>query len=90
MGYLIGRGLFNRELHKVYPTNAARLHGDGRDFALSECGVACVLTSPPWVPPTLLWCIECVSYGSTEEIPMVPPRPSQELMQRVLVGLQRL
>jgi hypothetical protein len=90
--FLVGRGLFNRELHKVQATNATRLHGQGRDFALSECGKACVVTPVPAMYSFLVWCADCAKCVETEAIAaaVIPAQLSDDLMRRVLTGLQRL
>ncbi|WP_033293135.1 hypothetical protein [Amycolatopsis jejuensis] len=92
MDFLVGRGLFNRELHRVHPGNATRLHAQGRHFALAECGKACVLVSAQQRFPVLMWCIDCMVCGETEQLPavVIPTQPSEDLMRRVLAGLQHL
>ena len=92
MDFLVGRGLFNRELHHVLPGNAARLHAQERRFALSECGKACVLLPVPDTFPVLLGCRDCLARRTTDDLPaaVVPAQVSADLMQRVLTGLQRL
>lgn len=92
MGFFVGRGLFNRELHRVRSANAARLHAQDRSFALAECGRACVLVPATAQHPVLPWCLECATSGDGCARPaaVVPGRLSEELMQRVLTGLELL
>lgn len=84
---LAWRGLFNSDAHRVRPANASRLVAQGRSFALSECGVACVPFAGSW-PRSL--CLACAAIGDTQELMPIPSQPSRELMVRVLEGLQRL